>query len=81
MLLGIGFCFTGLWVSYTVRLVSGASIVMVAVGAYALVSLVWLKPVVGQPVKPEIDKTAGKRLMLQKQAILDVLSARTDADR
>ena len=40
MLLGIGFCFTGLWVSYTVRLASGASIVMVAVGAYALVSLV-----------------------------------------
>ena len=40
VLLGIGFCFTGLWVSYTVRLASGASIVMVAVGAYALVSLV-----------------------------------------
>ena len=39
VLLGIGFCFTGLWVSYTVRLASGASIVMVAVGAYALVSL------------------------------------------
>ena len=40
VLLGIGFCFAGLWVSYTVRLASGASIVMVAVGAYALVSLV-----------------------------------------
>ena len=40
VLLGIGFCFTGLWVSYTVRLASGASIVMVAVGAYALVSIV-----------------------------------------
>ena len=40
VLLGIGFCFAGLWVSYTVRLASGASIVLVAVGAYALVSLV-----------------------------------------
>lgn len=39
VLLGIGFCFAGLWVSYTVRLASGASIVLVAVGAYALVSL------------------------------------------
>ena len=40
VLLGIGFCFAGLWVSYTVRLASGASIVLVAVGAYALVSIV-----------------------------------------
>ena len=40
VLLGIGFCFAGLWVSYTVRLASGASIVLVAVGSYALVSLV-----------------------------------------
>ena len=40
VLLGIGFCFAGLWVSYTVRLASGASIVLVAVGAYALVTIV-----------------------------------------
>ena len=37
--LGIVFSLSGLWLSYTVRLASGASIVMVAVGAYALVSL------------------------------------------
>jgi zinc transport system permease protein len=40
VLLGIAFCFAGLWVSYTIRLASGASIVLVAVGSYALVSLV-----------------------------------------
>jgi zinc transport system permease protein len=39
VLLGISFCLTGLWFSYTVRLASGASIVLVAVGTYALVSL------------------------------------------
>ena len=39
VLLGITFCLTGLWVSYTVRLASGASIVLVAVGSYALISL------------------------------------------
>ena len=39
ILLGILFCFTGLWISYSVRLASGASIVLVAVGSYALVSL------------------------------------------
>ncbi|NMC32804.1 MAG: metal ABC transporter permease [Veillonellaceae bacterium] len=37
--LGIVFSLSGLWLSYTVRLASGASIVMVAVGTYALVSL------------------------------------------
>jgi len=40
VLLGIAFCLTGLWVSYTVRLASGASIVLVAVGSYALISLI-----------------------------------------
>jgi zinc transport system permease protein len=40
VLLGITFCLAGLWVSYTVRLASGASIVLVAVGAYAAVSLI-----------------------------------------
>jgi zinc transport system permease protein len=39
ILLGIVFCLTGLWFSYTVRLASGASIVLVAVGTYAVVSL------------------------------------------
>ena len=39
VLLGVSFCLTGLWVSYTVRLASGASIVLVAVGAYAFISL------------------------------------------
>ena len=39
ILLGIFFCFSGLWISYSVRLASGASIVLVAVGSYALVSL------------------------------------------
>lgn len=39
ILLGILFCFAGLWVSYSVRLASGASIVLVAVGSYALISL------------------------------------------
>ena len=37
--LGIVFCLSGLWLSYSVRLASGASIVLVAVGSYALVSL------------------------------------------
>ncbi len=37
--LGIVFSLSGLWLSYTVRLASGAAIVMVAVGTYALVSL------------------------------------------
>jgi zinc transport system permease protein len=40
VLLGIAFCLTGLWVSYTVRLASGASIVLVAVGSYALITLI-----------------------------------------
>ena len=39
VLLGIVFCLSGLWFSYTVRLASGASIVLVAVGTYALTSL------------------------------------------
>lgn len=39
VLLGIGFCLGGLWLSYTVRLASGASIVLVAVGSYAVASL------------------------------------------
>lgn len=39
ILLGILFCLAGLWFSYTVRLASGASIVLVAVGTYAMVSL------------------------------------------
>ncbi len=39
VLLGIAFCLTGLWFSYTVRLASGASIVLIAVGTYAVVSL------------------------------------------
>jgi zinc transport system permease protein len=39
VVLGIAFCLTGLWVSYTVRLASGASIVLVAVGSYALISM------------------------------------------
>jgi zinc transport system permease protein len=39
VLLGIAFCLAGLWVSYTVRLASGASIVLVAVGSYAMISL------------------------------------------
>ena len=38
--LGVVFCLGGLWLSYTVRLASGAAIVLVAVGAYALVSLI-----------------------------------------
>ena len=37
--LGIVFCLSGLWLSYSVRLASGASIVLVAVGSYALISL------------------------------------------
>ena len=37
--LGIVFCLSCLWLSYSVRLASGASIVLVAVGSYALVSL------------------------------------------
>ena len=37
--LGILFCLSGLWLSYSVRLASGASIVLVAVGSYALISL------------------------------------------
>lgn len=36
---GILFCLSGLWFSYKIRLASGASIVLVAVGTYALVSL------------------------------------------
>ena len=40
--LGIVFCFSGLWLSYSVRLASGASIVLVAVGSYALISLLRL---------------------------------------
>ena len=40
--LGIVFCFSGLWLSYSVRLASGASIVLVAVGSYALSSLLRL---------------------------------------
>jgi len=39
IMFGIAFCLVGLWFSYTVRLASGASIVLVAVGTYALVSL------------------------------------------
>ena len=39
VLLGIAFCLSGLWLSYTVRLASGASIVLVAVATYAVVSL------------------------------------------
>ena len=39
VVLGIVFCLSGLWLSYSVRLASGASIVLVAVGSYALVSL------------------------------------------
>ena len=39
VLFGIGFCLSGLWLSYTVRLASGASIVLVAVATYAIVSL------------------------------------------
>ena len=39
--LGIVFCLSGLWLSYSVRLASGASIVLVAVGSYALIS--WLR--------------------------------------
>ena len=38
--LGILFCLSGLWLSYTVRLASGASIVLISVAAYALVSVV-----------------------------------------
>jgi zinc transport system permease protein len=37
--LGILFCLCGLWMSYQVRLASGASIVIVAVAAYAAVSV------------------------------------------
>ncbi len=39
VLFGILFCLAGLWFSYTVRLASGASIVLIAVGTYAVVSL------------------------------------------
>lgn len=38
-LLGMLFCFAGIWISYLIRMPSGASIVLVAVGTYALVSL------------------------------------------
>lgn len=39
VLLGIVFCLGGLWLSYSVRLASGASIVLVSVGSYIAFSL------------------------------------------
>ena len=38
ILLGVAFCLTGLWVSYTLQLASGAAIVIVSVLAYILIS-------------------------------------------
>ena len=40
VIFGIVFCLSGLWLSYTVRLASGASIVLVAVSTYVVVSLI-----------------------------------------
>jgi zinc transport system permease protein len=45
ILLGILFCLTGLWISYKLRLASGAAIVLVSVFSYALASMArrWIK--------------------------------------